>query len=90
MEVDVGTVTHYYGHLSVAVLELTGELKLGDKIHITGHATNLIQRITSMEVDHHSVLWIKPGDHAAVKVVQPVHVHDRVYRVVEEEFEPAG
>jgi len=90
MEVQVGKVTHYYDHLGVAVLELEGELKLGDKIHIFGHSTDFTQRVTSLEVAHHSVLWVKPGDHTAVKVIQPVHVHDRVYRVVEEELEPTG
>jgi hypothetical protein len=88
MEVEIGKVTHYYDHLEVAVLELVEGLKLGDKIHIFGHATDFVQRVTSMEVDHHSVLWVKLGDHMAIKVIQPVHVHDVVYRVVEEEMEP--
>lgn len=88
MEVEIGKVTHYYNHLNVAVLELAESLKLGDKIHIFGHATNFTQRVTSMEVDHHSVLWVKPGDNLAIKLIQPVHVHDIVYRVVEEEMEP--
>ena len=88
MEIEIGKVTHYYRHLSVAVLELVEELKLGDKIHIFGHSTDFIQRVTSMEVEHHTVLWVKPGDNMAIKVIQPVHVHDIVYRVVEEELEP--
>jgi hypothetical protein len=89
MEVEVGKVTHYYNHIGVAVLSLTDSLKLGDRIHIRGHSTDFTQRITSMEVEHHSLLWVKPGDHVAVRVTQPVHEHDVVYRVVEEELEPA-
>lgn len=88
MEVEIGKVVHYYSHLGVAVLGLVEELKLGDKIHIFGHTTNFTQRVTSMEVEHHQVLWVKPGDNMAIKVLQPVHVHDVVYRVVEEEMEP--
>lgn len=87
MEVEIGKVVHYYNHLGVAVLELVEGLKLGDKIHVFGHATDFTQRVTSMEVEHHPVLWVKPGDHLAVRVIQPVHVHDVVYRVVEEEME---
>lgn len=41
-----------------------------------------------MEVEHHPVLWVKPGDNMAIKVLQPVHAYDVVYRVVEEEMEP--
>lgn len=90
MEVEVGKVVHYYDHLGVAVLELVEGLKLGDKIHIYGHATDFTQRVTSMEVKHHPVLWVKPGDNMAVRVIQPVHVHDIVYRIVEEEMEPTS
>jgi hypothetical protein len=90
MEIEIGKVAHYYSHLGVAVLELVEELKLGDKIHIFGHSTDFIQRVTSMEVEHHTVLWVKPGDNMAIKMFQPVHVHDIVYRVVEEELEPTG
>ena len=88
MEIEVGKVIHYYSHLNVAVLQLEDGLKLGDKIHLRGHATDFTQRVTSMEVEHHTVLWVKPGDNMAIKVNQPVHVHDVVYRIVEEEMEP--
>ncbi|MBL8061376.1 MAG: hypothetical protein JNK32_00035 [Anaerolineales bacterium] len=90
MEIEVGKIEHYYSHLNVAVMSLLDGLKLGDRIHIRGHSTDFTQRVTSMEVDHHSVLWVKPGDNVAIKVQQPVHVHDIVYRIVEEELEPAG
>lgn len=88
MEVEIGRVTHYYSHLGVAVLTLTDSLKLGDHIHIFGHSTDFTQRVTSMEVEHHSILWVKPGDNVAVRVIEPVHEHDIVYRVVEEVSEP--
>ncbi len=83
MEVQIGTVVHYYNHLQVAVLSLTDSLKLGDQIHIYGHSTDLIERVGSMEVEHHPVVWVKPGDHVAIKVNEPVHEHDKVFRVVE-------
>ncbi len=88
MEVEIGRVTHYYSYLSVAVLTLSDSLKLGDRIHFYGHATDFTQRISSMEIEHHSIVWVKPGDNVAIKVSQPVHVHDVVYRVVEEMLEP--
>lgn len=88
MELEIGRVTHYYNHINVAVLKLDENLKLGDLIHILGHSTDFIQRVTSMEVEHHTTLWVKPGDDVAVKVVEPVHEHDIVYRVVEESLEP--
>ena len=90
MEVEIGRVVHYYDHIHVAVLRLTDSLKLGDKIHITGYATDFTQRISSMEIEHHSIVWVKPGDNVAIKVNQPVHEHDLVFRVVEELLEPVS
>ncbi len=84
MEIEIGKVKHFYGHLCVAVLELDDSLKLGDRIHIRGHSTDFVQRVGSMEVDHHTVLWVKPGGEVAIKVIEPVHEHDLVYRMVEE------
>jgi hypothetical protein len=88
MEVEVGKVKHFYNHLYVAVLTLHSSLMLGDRIHICGHSTDFSQRIGSMEVNHHFVIWVRPGDDVAVKVIEPVHEHDLVYRVVEELLEP--
>ncbi|HSA99789.1 MAG TPA: hypothetical protein VLE49_04010 [Anaerolineales bacterium] len=88
MEIEVGKVTHYYTHLNVAGLRLTGSVKLGDEIHILGHTTDFTQRVFSMQVNHHEVLWVHPGDDVALEVVEPVREHDIIYRVVENVFEP--
>ncbi|NJC95718.1 MAG: hypothetical protein C3F07_03400 [Anaerolineales bacterium] len=88
MEVEIGKVTHYYNHINVAVLKLNENLKLGDRIHILGHTTDFTQRVASLEVEHHTVVWVKPGDDVALKVIEPVREHDIVYRVVEETPEP--
>lgn len=89
MEIEIGKVSHYYNHLNVAVISITGKLKLGDKIRIVGHHTNLIERVASMEVDRRSVVWVEPGDNVAVKVLGRVHEHDKVYRIVEDVTEHA-
>jgi putative protease len=88
MEVEIGRVTHFYGHICVAVMRLNENLKLGDKIHILGHTTDFTQRVNSIEIEHHPVVWVKPGDDVAIKVIGPVREHDIVYRVIEEETEP--
>jgi hypothetical protein len=88
MEVEIGRITHYYNHLNVAILKLTDNLKLGDKIHILGHVTDITERVASMQVNHHTVVWVKPGDDVAIAVNEPVREHDIVYRVNEETLEP--
>ena len=88
MEVEIGRVTHYYNHLQVAVLKLSAELKVGDRIHILGHSTDFMQRVTSLEVSHHSVTGVHPGEDVALRVIEPVREHDVIYRVPESEFVP--
>jgi len=88
MEVEIGRVVHYYNHLNVAVLKLTDSLKLGDRIHILGHVTDLTERVASMEINHQIAVWVKPGEDVAIKVNEPVREHDVVYRVIEETLEP--
>jgi putative protease len=88
MEVEIGKVTHYYSHLNVAVLELTDHLEVGETVHFLGHTTDFVQRVTSMEIDHHHVVEVNPGDNVALKVIEPVREHDVIYRVTEESVEP--
>ena len=88
MEAEIGRVTHYYSHLNVAVLERMDHLKVGETVHFLGHTTDFTQRVTSMEIDHHHVVAVNPGDNVALKVTEPVREHDVIYRVTEETLEP--
>ncbi len=85
MRVQVGTVTHYFNRIGVAVLGLTGKLQVGDRIHILGHTTDFEQVITSMEIDHKKVNAVNPGDDVALKVRSKVRGGDVVYKIDEED-----
>jgi hypothetical protein len=76
----IGQVTHYYSHLSVAAISLTAPLAIGDRIHIHGHTTDLVQDVESMEVDRASVERAGPGDDVALKVDDHVRDHDHIFR----------
>lgn len=88
MEKEIGRITHYYNHLHVAVLNLREPLLVGDLIHILGHSTDFMQKVTSLQIEYHNVAGVNPGDDVALKVIEPVREHDVIYRVSEEEFEP--
>jgi putative protease len=81
-EKQVGTVTHYYGHLSVGIIELQDVLKVGDTVHIKGHTDDFTEAVESMEIEHASVTEAKAGDVIGIKVTQKVHPHDKVYKVI--------
>jgi putative protease len=76
----IGQVTHYYGHLSVAAVSLKEPLAVGEKIHIRGHTTDMVQEVTSMEVEHAGVDSAGPGDDVALKVDDHVREHDSIFR----------
>jgi translation elongation factor EF-1alpha len=76
----IGTVTHYFSHLSVAAVSLTDTLRVGERIHIIGHTTDLEQAVESMEVEHEKVESAGPGDDVALAVTDHVREHDRVFR----------
>jgi translation elongation factor EF-Tu-like GTPase len=78
----VGVVTHYYGHLNVAVVQLnTGTLKTGDTIKIVGHATNLSQTVESMEYERRRVARAEAGQSVGIETKDHVREHDIVYLV---------
>jgi len=80
-ETEIGKVTHYFDHISVAVLALTGSIQVGDTIHFVGHSEDFTQPVTSLQINHKEVVTAKQGDDVAIKVTQKVHEQDRVYKV---------
>ena len=78
----IGVVTHYFSHLSVAVVKLAAaRLRVGDTIHIRGHTTDFKQRVDSLQVNHAPVQEAGPGDDFGLKVREHAREHDVVYKV---------
>ena len=78
----IGVVTHYFSHLSVAVVKLeAASLRVGDTIHIRGHTTDFKQRVDSLQVNHASVPEVRPNDDFGLKVREHAREHDVVYKV---------
>ena len=82
-EVEIGKVTDFFAHPVVAGIELTGSLKLGDKIHIQGHTTDMEFTVDSMQVNNADVTEGKPGDAIGIKVSDRVRRGDRIYKVTD-------
>ncbi len=82
MEKQIGQITHFYNRISVAVLSLTDNLEIGDRVHILGHTTDFIQNITSMEIEHVKVSSVSPGDEVALKVIEPVRKGDVIFKII--------
>ena len=69
----IGVVTHYFGRVGAGVIALdSGELRVGDTIHVRGHTTDFYQRVNRIEIDRSaqmaesrstpSISWVKSFD----------------------------
>ena len=81
MEKRIGTVTHYYSRLSVAVLDLSAEIHQGDDIHIKGRITDLVMKVDSLEIEHNKIESAGPGVEVALKVDGYVRQGDIIYKL---------
>jgi len=89
----IGTVTHYYGNISVAIVALTGKLSKGDKVKFesgsprsseSGAGKNEFeQTVESMQIEHKEIDSAKKGDIVGMKVDQKVSDGADVYLVEE-------
>lgn len=79
----IGKVADFFAKPVVAGIELTATLKVGDKIHIKGHTTDLETVVESMQIDNAPVQQAGPGDSIGVKVTDRVRAGDDVYKITD-------
>ncbi len=80
-ETEVGKVSDFFARPVVAGIDMSGSLKVGDKIHIKGHTTDLELVINSMQIDNQNVTEAKQGQSVGIKVPDRVRQGDTVYKV---------
>jgi translation elongation factor EF-Tu-like GTPase len=78
----VGEISHWFGNIRVAGIKLSGELTVGDRVHIVGHTTDFEQEIGSMQLDNENVTEGQPGDEIGAKLGSRARPGDSVYKVV--------
>jgi putative protease len=82
-EVEIGKVSDFFAKPVVAGIALSGTLKIGDKIHITGSTTDMELAVESMQIERVNITEAKPGDLVGIKVPDRVRQGDKVYKVTE-------
>ena len=82
-EETIGKVSDFFARPVVAGIELTATIKVGDKIHIKGHTTDLELAVDSMQINNADVDQAKAGDNIGIKVSERVRPGDLVYKVTD-------
>ena len=77
----VGKISHYFSKIGVGVIELSDELKAGDRISIEGATTNVQQTVRTMQIEHAEVQSAGARDAIGMKVDQRVREGDLVYKL---------
>lgn len=80
---EIGKISHFFNKISVAVVDLTGKIKVGDKISIEGRGNVLEQTIDSMQIEHENIQEAKAGQSIGLKVDSPVKEGDIVFKIEE-------
>ncbi len=83
-EQEIGKVTHWFGHIGVAGIELSDTLSVGARIRIRGHTTDFESVVDSMQIDREEVETAGPGDDIGIKFAKRARVSDKVYLVESE------
>ena len=78
---EIGRVSSYFSNVGVAAIQLSGKLKIGDKVHIKGHTTDFEISVDSMQIERKDVKTAKKGDHIGIKVPEKVRPNDKVFLV---------
>jgi selenocysteine-specific translation elongation factor len=82
-EEEVGKVSDFFARPVVAGIDLTGTVKVGDKIHIKGHTTDMEIVVDSMQINNVNVQEAGAGDSIGIKVADRVRRGDTIYKVTD-------
>ena len=82
-EEEIGKVSDFFARPVVAGIEMTGTMKLGDRVHIKGHTTDIEFAVESMQINNVNVQEAKSGDAVGIKVSDRVRRGDIIYKVVD-------
>jgi len=79
----VGKVSHFFTHISVAVIEVSDTLDVGDTISFEGASTNFQQKVESIQIEKKEIPTAKKGQIIGMKTNERVREGDLVYKIIE-------
>ena len=80
-EKEIGIVSGYFSHVSVAAIKLSGPLAVGDKIRIKGSTTDFELEVKEIQIEREPVGKAKKGQHVGIKVPEKVRPNDKVFLI---------
>ena len=78
--IEVGHITHFFSKISVAVVELTAPLAVGERILIKGPSTDFEQIVDSMQIEHKNIPRAEAGQAIGLKMAEHARERDMIYK----------
>lgn len=75
----IGTVTHFYNKIGVAIVKFNKNVPVGTKLSYKGATTDFSEEAGSMQYEHQSIDSAPKGKQVGIKVKKPVREGDSVY-----------
>lgn len=81
-DIKIGKVIHYYDKISVAIVELSANLTVGDKVKfVRGGEDMFEQDVDSIQIEHEQKKSAGKGDVVGLKVGSEVKEGADVYKI---------
>jgi hypothetical protein len=77
---EIGSISHFFSKINVAVVDLTSTLAVVEHIMVKGPATDFEQTVDSMQIDRKPIPQAQAGQSIGLKLVQLAHEKDVVYK----------
>jgi putative protease len=79
----IGMISHFYPKISVAVVDLSDTLRVGDKISIERTVGTFEQVVESMQIEHENVQEAGKGQSIGLKIIDKTREGAKVFKVIE-------
>lgn len=76
----IGKVTHFYGHIGVAIVKFNQKIAIGTKLQFKGATTDFKETAKSMQYNHVLIAVAPKGKQIGIKVAKKTHEGDLVYK----------
>ena len=75
----IGTVTHFYNEIKVAIVKFKKPVRVGTELHFKGATTDFKEAVKSMQFDHEAIKIAPKGKQIGIKVKKRVRDGDEVF-----------
>lgn len=78
----IGKVTHFFDKIGVAIVELNGDLAVGDTIKFSRGGEDMFeQKVESIQIEHEKKETAKKGEVVGLKTEKEVKEGAEVYKI---------